>query len=178
MTKMTDAADKMLSLHNLSAAMLLACSGAGRVGLDDRVQENALTEISYRLFEEAERLKDLIDEMRNEGEAMLTSAGTSAGQISYQRFAELRYVGQGHQIKVRIPEGPLDSSMTEKLLAEFESEYKRLYGRTATGNPVEAINWRLVAAAPSPHLPLDQLATGSAAGASEALRSTHGHCPA
>ena len=66
MTKMTDAADKMLSLHNLSAAMLLACSGAGRVGLDDRVQENALTEISYRLFEEAERLKDLIDEMRNE----------------------------------------------------------------------------------------------------------------
>jgi N-methylhydantoinase A/oxoprolinase/acetone carboxylase beta subunit len=100
--------------------------------------------------------------MRSEGETMLTSAGTSAERISYQRFAELRYVGQGHQIKVRIPEGSLDDSMTGNLLREFESEYKRLYGRTATGNPVEAINWRLVAAAPSPHLPLDNLASGAA----------------
>jgi N-methylhydantoinase A len=112
------------------------------------------------------------DEMRNEGESMLTSAGTSADQISYQRFAELRYVGQGHQIKVRIPEGLFDGSMTEKLLEEFESEYKRLYGRTASGNPVEAINWRLVAAAPSPHLPLERLATGTAANARDELKGS------
>jgi N-methylhydantoinase A len=36
-----------------------------------------------------------------------------------------------------------------------------LYGRTATGNPVEAINWRVVASAPSPILPLDRLAASS-----------------
>jgi N-methylhydantoinase A len=112
------------------------------------------------------------DEMFSEGEAMLTSAGTSAHQISYQRFAELRYVGQGHQIKVRIPDGPLDSSMTDDLLSAFEEEYKRLYGRTATGNPVEAINWRVVAAAPSPHLPLDQLSSSAAVDASIALKGT------
>lgn len=100
-------------------------------------------------------------EMSAEGESMLTGAGTSAAEISYKRFAELRYVGQGHQVKVRIPAGPLDATMGPELLAAFEEEYRRLYGRTATGNPVEAINWRLVAAAPSPHLPLDKLASGA-----------------
>jgi N-methylhydantoinase A len=101
------------------------------------------------------------EEMVGEGAAMLTAAGTQEQHISYLRFAELRYVGQGHQVKVRLPDGPLDESMTAKLLATFESEYRRLYGRTAEGNPVEAINWRVVAAAPTPHLPLDRLATNT-----------------
>ena len=35
-----------------------------------------------------------------------------SADIAYQRFAELRYVGQGHQVKVRIPDGPLDESMS------------------------------------------------------------------
>lgn len=112
------------------------------------------------------------DEMTREGETILTSAGTTAAQIGYQRFAELRYVGQGHQIKVRIPDGPLDTSMTTRLLGVFEQEYRRLYGRTATGNPVEAINWRLVAAAPSPDLPLDLLSSGATADRSNARKGT------
>lgn len=109
-------------------------------------------------------------EMIGEGATMLTDAGTSDTDISYQRFAELRYVGQGHQVKVRIPEGPLDKSMSEKLLSAFEDEYRRLYGRTAEGNPVEAINWRLVAAAPTPHLPLDHLSAVANADPSKAQK--------
>ncbi len=37
---------------------------------------------------------------------------------------------------------------------------------------MEAINWRLVAAAPSPHLPLDHLATGAATIVSDALKGS------
>jgi N-methylhydantoinase A/oxoprolinase/acetone carboxylase beta subunit len=110
------------------------------------------------------------DEMTSEGARMLIEAGAQDDQISYRRFAELRYVGQGHQVKVRIPNGALDESMTNKLLVAFETEYKRLYGRTATGNPVEAINWRLIAAAPSPHLPLDQLAGRASVDTSPSLK--------
>ncbi|MCO5222650.1 MAG: hydantoinase/oxoprolinase family protein [Thermomicrobiales bacterium] len=115
-------------------------------------------------------VRSRFEEMSSEGEAMLTGAGTSAGEIAYQRFAELRYVGQGHQVKVRVPDGPLDISMASKLLAAFEAEYRRLYGRTAEGNPVEAINWRLVAAAPTPDLPLERLSSGAAAGDAQALK--------
>jgi N-methylhydantoinase A len=112
------------------------------------------------------------EEMTAEGAAMLTQAGTRKTEIAYQRFAELRYVGQGHQVKVPIPDGPLDTSMEPKLLAAFEDEYRRLYGRTAEGNPVEAINWRLVAAAPTPHLPLDRLSSGAPFVSSQALKGS------
>lgn len=98
-------------------------------------------------------------EMIEEGERMLTDAGTPNESIRFERFGELRYVGQGHQVKVRLPDGPLDRSMSPQLQAAFETEYQRLYGRTAEGNPVEAINWRVRASAPTPHLPLDRLAT-------------------
>ncbi len=111
-------------------------------------------------------------EMTSEGASMLTGAGTAPNDISYQRFAELRYVGQGHQVKARIPDGALDASMGPRLLAAFEDEYRRLYGRTATGNPVEAINWRLVAAAPSPHLPLDKLASDATTDSTGAQKGT------
>ena len=112
------------------------------------------------------------DEMTHEGETILTGAGTTIEQIRYQRFAELRYVGQGHQIKVRIPEGSLDGSMTPRLLEAFEEEYRRLYGRTATGNPVEAINWRLVAAAPSSDLPMDLLSSGASSNPAQARKGS------
>jgi N-methylhydantoinase A len=73
---------------------------------------------------------------------------------------------------VRIPDGALDRSMADRLLTAFEVEYRRLYGRTAEGNPVEAINWRLVAAAPTPHLPLDRLAHGATMDNSQPLKGT------
>lgn len=119
-----------------------------------------------------EQVAHRFDEMTHEGTTMLTSAGTSEDVISYQRFAELRYVGQGHQIKVRIPEGSLDATMTTKLMEVFETDYRRIYGRTAMGNPIEAINWRLVAAAPSPHLPLDLLTIGASADSARALKGS------
>lgn len=97
-------------------------------------------------------------EMEFEGRSILVGAGVDEREVSFRRFAELRYVGQGHQVRVSFPEGAIDGGMRDRLLSAFEAEYQRLYGRTAAGNPVEAINWRLIASAPPPKLPLDLLA--------------------
>ncbi|MCC6791209.1 MAG: hydantoinase/oxoprolinase family protein [Thermomicrobiales bacterium] len=94
-------------------------------------------------------------EMETEGRAILTSAGAANDQISVSRSVELRYVGQGHQITVPVPSEELGDATVAALHATFDDTYRRLYGRTASGNPIEAINWRVVTAAPSPHLPLD-----------------------
>jgi N-methylhydantoinase A len=96
------------------------------------------------------------DEMETEGRETIEAAGILPEQISIRRFAEMRYVGQGHQIQVELPGGELDASRVEALRERFESEYERLYGRTAKGNPIEAVNWRVVASAPPPVVPLEQ----------------------
>jgi N-methylhydantoinase A len=46
-----------------------------------------------------------------------------------------------------LPDGQLDESRRAEIEAEFAREYTRLYGRTPTGNPVEAMTWRLIARA-------------------------------
>ncbi|MGI8475502.1 MAG: hydantoinase/oxoprolinase family protein, partial [Thermomicrobiales bacterium] len=114
-------------------------------------------------------------EMEAEGRSILTAAGAVDADISVRRTVELRYVGQGHQVAVDAPDGPLGDTSVGHLTSRFESEYRRLYGRIAEGNPVEAINWRVVTATSAPHLPLTDLAKGAVSGAvSDAVK---GHRP-
>lgn len=88
-----------------------------------------------------------LQEMAAEGRAILQEAGVPAAQISYERSAELRYVGQGHDVRVPLPDGTLDGTRRADIEERFAEEYARLYGRTPTGNPVEAMTWRLIARA-------------------------------
>jgi N-methylhydantoinase A len=93
-------------------------------------------------------------EMESEGRAILTAAGVPDAEIGVSRTAELRYAGQGHEVTIPIPSQSLGAHSAVELAAEFESTYRRLYGRTAEGNPLEAVNWRAVVSGPPPHLDL------------------------
>jgi len=112
------------------------------------------------------------EEMEREGLAILRSAGAQDDAIVMTRTAELRYVGQGHQVVVPVQDGSLDAATGPLLEARFEEVYRALYGRVATGNPVEAINWRLVSSAPTPEVRLDNLAATSSGSASDARKGT------
>ncbi|HEY8448292.1 MAG TPA: hydantoinase/oxoprolinase family protein [Thermomicrobiales bacterium] len=91
-------------------------------------------------------------EMEAEGQSILGEAGVPADAVRIQRTAELRYVGQGHQVTVPVPDTLEKSSAARELTERFEAEYRRLYGRIAPGNPVEAVSWRVVTSAPAPQL--------------------------
>jgi N-methylhydantoinase A len=109
-------------------------------------------------------------EMEAEGRAILGSAGADRAEITVSRTAELRYVGQGHQVTIPVALGDLSQQSAPVLAGTFEETYKRLYGRTATGNPLEAINWRVVTSASSPVLPLERLADSHPGGSLEDAR--------
>ena len=49
----------------------------------------------------------LLDEMAEEGRRVLESSGLAKTAIAYQRTADMRYVGQGHEVSVRVPDGEL-----------------------------------------------------------------------
>jgi N-methylhydantoinase A len=109
------------------------------------------------------RIGGLVAEMEAEGRALLEASGVPAGAIGHRRSAEMRYVGQGHQVQVALPEGPLDAGRVPALRAAFEAEYRRLYGRLGPPVPLEAITWRVVSAGPRPDVrPLVESGTGTA----------------
>lgn len=100
-------------------------------------------------------LRERFAEMEREGRDVLSLAAVPSDRVTLARAAELRYVGQGHQINVPLPADDLDERSLPAIIAAFEEEYRTLYGRTAPGNPIEAMNWRLVASAPAPDVPLN-----------------------
>jgi N-methylhydantoinase A len=96
----------------------------------------------------------LLNEMAEEGRRVLESSGLAKKEIEYQRTADMRYVGQGHEVSVRLPDGELGPQHLSQIASAFEDTYKNLYGRKGPDVPLEIINWRVVASGPRPVMKL------------------------
>jgi N-methylhydantoinase A len=94
----------------------------------------------------------LLDEMAEEGRKVLENSGLSKNEITYQRTADMRYVGQGHEVSVSLPDGVLAADDLTRLAREFERTYEALYGRKGPDVALEVINWRVVASGPRPDM--------------------------
>jgi N-methylhydantoinase A len=116
------------------------------------------------------RVNALLHEMEREGTALLEGSGLGPRDISIARFADLRYVGQGHDVKVPISAGTLGPVTVPMLMANFEGVYRQLYGRVADAVPVETVNWRVVVRGPTPSLDLRTRGGSVRSGAAEALK--------
>ena len=93
--------------------------------------------------------------MEAEGRAILRDAGITGDAVRIRRTAEMRYVGQGHEVEVPVPLGRLTPEHLDTLTHNFEAAYRTLYGRTAQGVAIEALNWRLVVSGPPNEIRMD-----------------------
>ena len=80
--------------------------------------------------------------MREEARAVVTSAVADA-ELREHRFAFARYVGQGHEIKLALPDRALTPEDDETLREIFEREYTTYFGRTVPGLDIEILTWTL-----------------------------------
>ncbi|WP_137178329.1 hydantoinase/oxoprolinase family protein [Roseomonas sp. AR75] len=91
----------------------------------------------------------LYAEMEEEARSLLVEAGAAPGDVTFRRSADMRYVGQGFDIPVPLPES-LDEAGTE---CAFLDAYERLFDRRIEGLPMEVLSWRLHATASRPQVP-------------------------
>ncbi len=100
------------------------------------------------------RVNALFDDMEGEGRELLAGSGVPRGDITSRREADMRYVGQGHEIRVPVPEGRLNEDLRVPLEAAFASTYQERYGRLGPPVPLEVISWRVTCSGPEPQLRL------------------------
>jgi N-methylhydantoinase A len=105
-------------------------------------------------------LNRLFSEMEDEGRQLLVRAGVAPDAARVSRIAEMRYVGQGHEVEAAMPAGRLSASSLPAITASFEEAYRALYHRLPQGVAIEALNWRVTVSGPPP-----SLAFGGAGGA-------------
>jgi N-methylhydantoinase A len=117
-----------------------------------------------------EALNALFAEMEDEGRELLARAGVARERVSVKRIAEMRYVGQGHEVEAPVPTGRLSAASLPAITASFEEAYRALYHRLPQGVPIEALNWRVTVAAPPPALAFGGGAPSAAASALKTRR--------
>jgi N-methylhydantoinase A len=116
----------------------------------------------------------LFDAMEAEARARLAPAGVAEAAVRVRRVAEMRYVGQGHEVEAAIPLGVLTPASVGPITAAFEAAYEALYHRRPHGVAVEVLNWRVTVAGPSPALDFRPAPAPAAAPAA----AVKGHRPA
>jgi N-methylhydantoinase A/oxoprolinase/acetone carboxylase beta subunit/N-methylhydantoinase B/oxoprolinase/acetone carboxylase alpha subunit len=92
----------------------------------------------------------LLADLEGQGRALLSEAGVAAADVTVTRRAEMRLLGQVHDIAVPLPAGPLRPEDLPAIQAAFAAEYARLYTHVYTGTVIQAINWRVLTAGAAP----------------------------
>ncbi|HKO83297.1 MAG TPA: hydantoinase/oxoprolinase family protein, partial [Actinomycetota bacterium] len=63
------------------------------------------------------------------------------GEQRYLRSADLRYYGQAFEVRVPVPDGPVDRDLTEATVAAFHDAHQRLYGYSFRDDPTQQVEW-------------------------------------
>src|SRR5919112_321902 len=96
-----------------------------------------------------------LEEMEEEGRDLLRASDVADEDVGVRRLCEMRYVGQGHEVTVELPDGALGPDDVDRLAALYHEEYRRLYGREGPDAPLETLTWRREVSAPRPRIRLD-----------------------
>ncbi len=74
------------------------------------------------------------------------------GQVAYSRAGDLRYVGQGYELRVAVPESLLSIGDLNGVFARFHAAHAAEYGHAFEANPIEIVNVRVSGAGQMPKL--------------------------
>ena len=91
---------------------------------------------------ETDKVNDLLEKMKNEAQSIIQSE-TGSMKFVEERFAFMRYAGQGHEIKVQVDNNLLTQSDISKIKTSFEKKYEKLYSRILPNADIEILTWSL-----------------------------------
>src|SRR3546814_20914908 len=91
----------------------------------------------------------MLARMEEEASALVLQ-GAPHEALIVRRHAYMRYVGQGHEIAILLPDGNLRELDVHPISQAFEVSYTQLFGRTIPGAEVAILTWSgLVATEPN-----------------------------
>jgi N-methylhydantoinase A len=77
--------------------------------------------------------------------AQLAADKVDPASVGYKRAGDLRYVGQGYELRVAFPEGEVTEAVVKQVLNAFTAAHEAEYGHAFPGSPVEIVNIRVTA---------------------------------
>jgi N-methylhydantoinase A len=97
------------------------------------------------------------------GREILADIGVELSQVRIFRYADMRYQGQEHTIKVRIPDD-LKGSKVNDLTKIFDADYRKRYGHSSKNVAIDVVNFRVVVEGEADRPPIDRIKASGEAG--------------
>ena len=89
------------------------------------------------------QINDNYDVIEKEGTKQCAAEGIDVSTIRVERFADMRYRGQEHTVKIEFAGGKVTTESVEKAIADFHNEHEREYAFRLE-NEVELVNYHVV----------------------------------
>lgn len=93
-------------------------------------------------------------EMEAKLTARLTEDGLGADDVRFERAGDLRYLGQGYELRVPIDPGEVTETALSTVWQRFHDSHAAEYGHAFEDSPIEIVNLRMTAVGASPALTL------------------------
>ena len=93
----------------------------------------------------------MLNELVRETHARLAAAGVPDADIVVERTADMRLLGQLHEINVTLPEGRIAVAGIPAIRAAFARAYAARYTSVYEGVAVQLVSLRVRARGPLPH---------------------------
>ena len=105
--------------------------------------------VDFRDFD-APAINAMLDEMQAEAAQVVRGGAPPDAALDTARVVELRYAGQGHDLRIGLDDGPLTRGHGPALKARFEERYRAVYGLTIDGLDVRSVSWSVTASTEAP----------------------------
>lgn len=100
--------------------------------------------------------------------AQFEADGVEPAAVSFARAGDLRYAGQGYELKIPLPAAALDEAAVAAVLDEFHARHRTEYGHSFEGTPVEIVNVKVSGSASVPAIQTSEPAPSTPGSLAEA----------
>ena len=99
-----------------------------------------------------DRLNADIAAMEDQLRRQFVADHLEAASMSFVRDGDLRYVGQGYELKIPFPVGVIGKRELEEIWKRFHEAHEREYGHAFPSNPIEIVNVRVIGVGQMPKI--------------------------
>jgi N-methylhydantoinase A len=123
--------------------------------LADFRRDYVLTDLQRLADASMDQLEGSYQRLEQEGLSALEAAGLDTRQVTFQRAADMRYVGQEHAVAVPVPARIDQEAARQAIKDEFDRAHQVRFSHSAPEEPAELVSLRVsvFGSVPKPSLP-------------------------
>jgi N-methylhydantoinase A len=84
---------------------------------------------------------EILDALTARAADALAKEGFDTSEHRYARTADLRYFGQAFEVRVPVPDGPIDAAVLDEVADRFHAEHRGLYGYDFADDASQQVEW-------------------------------------